>query len=342
MGNAGLAMRASIGTGRARPSGGGNAEGRLPGAGSEKNESQDGAVRVGTSAGRRERRSAHTPGGGGGGLVSAAYPPSNAGAARWAGACLVASAAHLAIAIWLLNSPVFRPADTSPPAAIMIDLAAMPEAILTEANEIAPDREAAEASTPAESAQSAPAPEETVEPDSQKATPPTDAVAPQFDTAVPLPAVKPEPPEKKPQDEDKQPPEEQPAEAERQPNASSRFAMQAQALVTESDRNAASQTASGAFSSSDVADWQSRLMAYLERHKRYPPGARSRREQGTAHVRFDIDEHGNVLSVSLAHSSGYPEIDDEVLALVRRASPLPAPPPGARRSITAPVRFSVK
>jgi protein TonB len=59
-------------------------------------------------------------------------------------------------------------------------------------------------------------------------------------------------------------------------------------------------------------------------------------------VRFTIDERGNVLSASLARSSGFAELDQEVVALVRRASPVPAPPPGANRSITAPVRFSTR
>ena len=90
------------------------------------------------------------------------------------------------------------------------------------------------------------------------------------------------------------------------------------------------------------AKWPSRLMAHLERRKRYPSGARSRREQGTAYVRFRIDDAGNVLSVSLARSSGSPELDSEVVEMVRRASPVPAPPPGINKTITAPVRFTVR
>ncbi len=82
-------------------------------------------------------------------------------------------------------------------------------------------------------------------------------------------------------------------------------------------------------------------MAHLERRKRYPPGAQSRGERGIAYVRFTIDERGNVLSASLARSSGSAELDQEVLSLVHRASPVPPPPPGAQRSITAPVRLRV-
>jgi protein TonB len=83
-------------------------------------------------------------------------------------------------------------------------------------------------------------------------------------------------------------------------------------------------------------------MAHLERLKRYPAGARARREEGTAYVRFSIDANGNVRSAQLARSSGHAELDAAVLALVRRASPVPAPPPGAPQDITAPVRFTIR
>ncbi len=90
------------------------------------------------------------------------------------------------------------------------------------------------------------------------------------------------------------------------------------------------------------ATWQSRLMSHLERRKRYPAGARARGETGVAYVRFRIDDAGNVLSANLARSSGFPELDAEVVDLVRRASPVPAPPAGVNKNITAPVRFSVR
>jgi protein TonB len=138
----------------------------------------------------------------------------------------------------------------------------------------------------------------------------------------------------------KQTPREKPARQRQQ--AASKPAVEAQAQVTRSNRNAARQTASGLLSSVSPARWQSRLMTHLERRKRYPSGAKSRREQGTVHVRFRIDDAGNVLSVSLARSSGFAELDNEVLALVRRASPVPAPPQGVNKTITAPVRFSVR
>jgi protein TonB len=81
-------------------------------------------------------------------------------------------------------------------------------------------------------------------------------------------------------------------------------------------------------------------VAHLEKGKRYPAGARG--ERGVAYVRFSIDAAGKVLSASLAGSSGHPEFDGEALSLVRRASPVPAPPLDANRTITAPVRFNAR
>lgn len=83
-------------------------------------------------------------------------------------------------------------------------------------------------------------------------------------------------------------------------------------------------------------------MARLEKMKRYPPGARKRQEEGTAQVQFAIDARGNVLSVRLVRSSGFDDLDTAALDLVRRASPVPAPPAGAPRDITAPIRFDVR
>lgn len=91
-----------------------------------------------------------------------------------------------------------------------------------------------------------------------------------------------------------------------------------------------------------VRSWQARLMAHLERRKRYPSAARGRREEGTAQVRFRVDRGGNVLIAELVRSSGFGALDDEAVSLVRRASPVPAPPPGMNGLVTVPIRFSVR
>ncbi|NDW07587.1 energy transducer TonB family protein [Jiella pacifica] len=279
----------------------------------------------------------------------------------WAGAAIVVLALHLAAVAWLMRAPPPIPAETSPPPAIMIDLAEMPEAVQTEETEISPDRETAEASASAETMETpdeappeevadvepVPVPPEPTERASVAGAPvpddPTEQVALPLDHAeVPIPTFRPAPPKPKKQAVKKREPRKPPVKRRQPRNAAAKQATEAQARAAPSRRNAARQNASGLLSSVTPARWQSRLMAHLERRKRYPAGARSRRQEGTAYVRFRIDDAGNVLSVSLARSSGFPILDDAVLSLVRRASPVPAPPPGVDRTITAPVRFSVR
>jgi protein TonB len=64
--------------------------------------------------------------------------------------------------------------------------------------------------------------------------------------------------------------------------------------------------------------------------------------QGTAVVSFTLGGSGAVGGVRLARASGVAAIDQEVQAMVRRASPFPPPPAGAMRSFTIPINFTVR
>jgi len=86
------------------------------------------------------------------------------------------------------------------------------------------------------------------------------------------------------------------------------------------------------------ARYRSRLMAHLERRKRYPSGSHNRGGE-TVYIRFRIDGLGNVSSVRIARSSGNAKLDRAALDTVRRSSPVPPPPPGIKHAITAPIRF---
>jgi protein TonB len=81
------------------------------------------------------------------------------------------------------------------------------------------------------------------------------------------------------------------------------------------------------------------VSAHLRRYQQYPSDARSRGDQGTATISFNLDGGGRVTSSRLARGSGIASIDSEVQAMVRRAAPFPAPPGGAPRSFTVPVSF---
>jgi TonB family protein len=91
-----------------------------------------------------------------------------------------------------------------------------------------------------------------------------------------------------------------------------------------------------------AASYRSQVIAHLTRFKRYPLGAETRGAEGTPVVSFSLDGGGRVASVALARSSGHSDIDAETLAMVRRAVPFPAPPPGAPHAISAAISFQLR
>lgn len=87
-----------------------------------------------------------------------------------------------------------------------------------------------------------------------------------------------------------------------------------------------------------------RVRAWLESNKAYPKAARMRKQEGVARVVFVIDRSGHVLDCRLAGPTGHPLLDQEVLAMVARSDPFPAPPhtiKGDRIEMEAPVEFSL-
>jgi periplasmic protein TonB len=86
------------------------------------------------------------------------------------------------------------------------------------------------------------------------------------------------------------------------------------------------------------------IAAQLERYKRYPALAQRRGEQGVALLRFTLNRAGNVLNARIERGSGHPDLDEEVLALVQRAQPLPPIPPDIAANtldIEVPVKFAL-
>jgi protein TonB len=93
------------------------------------------------------------------------------------------------------------------------------------------------------------------------------------------------------------------------------------------------------------ASWQTTLVRHLQHYKRYPGDAQSRGEEGVVQLSFTVDRSGHVLARQIAHSSGYRELDNEVMSMIERAQPLPPFPstmPQTTLDLTVPIRFSLQ
>lgn len=137
-----------------------------------------------------------------------------------------------------------------------------------------------------------------------KELPPTADAAVTLPTAVPPPPAK-EVVEKKEELEEK---------SEAQPSPLVATASETTAPTSASVRSASDET------------WKSRLIAHLQRHKRYPGAAATRGEQGTVEITFSIDREGRLGSARILRGSGFALLDQETMAMVQRAQPMPRPP----------------
>jgi protein TonB len=250
--------------------------------------------------------------------------------ALWSIALLAAVAGHAAVAAIALNwTSDPSPAPAAPPV-VMISLAPVTAPQMPE-QQIAPGPQAAD---------SIPEPDP-VPPEKAVESEPEIPKLPEKEQAVAvLPPPMPEPrPETKPVV--RETPEQ--VKKEERKKTERRVASRAAAPTTFDAPRAAQANAPAAGAArvpvAALATWKSELMAQLNRHKRYPSGTSS---NGTATVAFSINRSGEVTSARLAHSSGDSALDQEAVALPRRASPLPKPPEGVASSsiaLTVPIRF---
>lgn len=79
-------------------------------------------------------------------------------------------------------------------------------------------------------------------------------------------------------------------------------------------------------SGAEVQAFRSRLLSHIERFQNYPPDARAAGEEGIVRIQFVMDRSGNVLEAWVDLGSGSVALDEEAIAAVLRAQPLPSPP----------------
>ena len=251
---------------------------------------------------------------------------------RWllAGALVLAAHAGLLATYLLFARPAPQGALQSP--AIIIDMAPAPVAPASELD-VAPGPEMMEAMPPPEpQIQEPPPPEPIVE------LPPPPPVTPLVSLPEPPP---PQPPEVKQEPAPEPPPE--PKKVEKKNPPAPRTTAAPRAKLNTADRPAAPNA--GASQAAAMASWRDQVVTQLQRAKRYPSGAQSRREQGVVVLSFTLSRGGSVRARYVARTSGNSELDQEVLAMVLRAQPFPPFPAGmnqGRVALSVPVRFSLR
>ncbi|MER8918144.1 TonB family protein [Mesorhizobium sp. M0761] len=314
--------------------------------------------------------------------LAAAVPtadPPRAGAREiglWAAAAIVIVGAHVAIAYAVQSFSLANMADGGPPPAVAIELSPMmvapavrvdsaadvvtPEppnqieeavaelkpVVEPEPGQPEPVAEKTEAVQPA-------APIETAAAEQPDQSPPLDEVVPDIvptiapDVVIPLPQTKPaetKPVEAKPIEKAKKAAE----KPKPKPKEKKEKAAPAKAVVTASvDQKAAAKASPPKASQSrgssvSASKWNSQLIGWINRHKRYPSAARSRRAVGTANVTFVVSASGKVTSVRLTRSSGDADLDRAALGILQGAT-VPAPPPEkAGTAVVAPLVFTLR
>jgi protein TonB len=94
---------------------------------------------------------------------------------------------------------------------------------------------------------------------------------------------------------------------------------------TQVQASAGSTARSGA-SAGEQAAYGRRLNRHLQRYKNYPKAAERARVTGATRLSVTIDRAGGLRQARIVGSSGHKMLDEEAMAVARRASPYPAQP----------------
>jgi periplasmic protein TonB len=240
---------------------------------------------------------------------------------RWGSCAAVALLAHVAFVVAVLARPDESDPDAGSPV-VMVDLAPIASA---------------PSQTPSDQA---PAPQVQTESEERmrqdverKEKPPEEQIeeTPTRNPEVALPQRTPDPPK-----------EEQQAKVPRQAQDASQAAAPQSAAVTAALAAGPAPGANEGPTSVAITRWEISIKVRLEQAKRYP--AQAHGAKGIAQVSFSIDRNGHVLSSRIVQSSGLAILDDDVLATLKRADPLPLPPHGIgddKLSIVTSIRYKL-
>lgn len=237
---------------------------------------------------------------------------------RWGAAAAFVIFIHAAlIAGYLAWHITFEPAG-KPLEAVSLDLAPSTAAPETQTADVAPGPAMQAADAPASEPERQKAVEETIAP-----TPPQQNPAV---IAPPEQKPKPDPSREISKPVAKQPPKKSSDKPAPRTSAAPRAELQAPA------KNARS----GASAAAALATYRQRLNAHLQRFKGGGAGG-----SGRVMAVFTVSRGGGISGARVSSSSGNAALDNEAVATIRRAAPLPPIPPEIpQSSLTFPVPFS--
>lgn len=89
------------------------------------------------------------------------------------------------------------------------------------------------------------------------------------------------------------------------------------------------------------------LSAWLQKYKRYPLIAKKRRYEGMVKVKFFIDDRGHLLEYEITEPSRHKSLNDAVVKMLQKASPMPEVPQALRNrqgiyEYQVPILFELK
>ncbi len=279
--------------------------------------------------------------------------------AIWTTAAVLTVSVHAGAAYYLMQEQPEPVTDGGPPAAIMIELAALPEAVNTEetveANDVedvqevksvVPDK-VEEVPPPEEPPPPQPQPEPVVQDTSPEPEPPQEVTKPlpeplpepveEVDPVqeqqmaalenveVPLPVMRPPPAPVEKKVEKDEPAKKKVERKKTVAPAASPAKDMAKVETTQSDRTAAAKNSSGLFSSSvSPAKWNSKVRSAVSRRV-----SRAGSKGMSVTVAFNVDDGGSIGKVRVINSTGDTAVDRKVASSIENAS-VSQPPPGAQ------------
>ncbi len=257
----------------------------------------------------------------------------------WILSLLLVVGVHVGLAMWFLWKPIQKPVELAPAPPMMLALEPLPPPPPPpQAQQVAPDP----VEDPVPQLAEAPAPKLVVAKSKPK----------------PKKKPKPRPPEPKKPDEDKKIARKPVESPEKKVSKAEEQVARSEVTDPNSTTTAAASTSSAAASQQGLSssalrkvklNWQSELLSHLAHYKVYPEEAKRDEVPGIKinRLRFTLDSEGRVLSYELVTSSGNPLLDRATLEMIRKAQPLPPPPPEILKGrssieIVAPLAYELK